>query len=92
MLDAVGVLAPSVISATARWAAFWRWAAVHPSLKCLALACEDSRAHRSSALVYCALLDAVLELQQRRPALRVHRGKAVDPYFFEDMLALGDIP
>jgi hypothetical protein len=95
VLDAVGVMATPALAHAERWAAFWRWAACHPSLRCLGLKCEDADSHHTSPRFYFTLLDAVLDLQRRRPALLVRRKlqpEGNDPSFWAELLSLRDIP
>lgn len=43
VVDAVGHMASPALADAEGWAAFWRWAGTHPSLKCLGFECYDER-------------------------------------------------
>ncbi|KAL4443612.1 hypothetical protein ABPG75_011349 [Micractinium tetrahymenae] len=61
------------------WAAFWRWAERHPSLRELGMVfdCEDlNREHPCGSSDSIDLLDACLRLGKRRPRLSVFRAGA----------------
>jgi hypothetical protein len=94
VLDAVGGAATPALAHADWWAAFWRWAACHPSLRCLGLECEDAETHHTFPRFYFTLLDAVLDLQGRRPALLVRRTLqrgGNDPSFWGELHSLSDI-
>ena len=76
-----------------RWAAFWRWAATHPSLRCLGVELSHFLVQVPSSRFFVSLFDAVVDLQRRRPALRVHRtAQGAAPDFWTEVLTLSDIP
>jgi len=76
-------------SHTAEWAAFWRFVATHPPLRCLGM--EDLGDW--GACPVALLLDTVLVLKHRRPELRLRRfGGRGQSRFGAEMLNCTDIP
>ena len=76
-----------------RWPTFWRWAGTHPSLRCLGIELKWVSIESPAPTFLLSLLNGVLDLQHRRPALRVHRTEqGAAPDFWAEVLTLSDIP
>lgn len=68
-----------------QWRAFWEFAATHSPLRCLGFVADDGNDFK------LLLIDALLHLKERRPALQLRRYDDIDA-FRADMLNCDSIP